>query len=75
VLETVENLVDLGYGADTRLDHAFDLILSKRDAEGRWAMEDSLNGQTWARIEAKGKPSKWVTLRALRTLRKAGRAS
>jgi hypothetical protein len=74
VLETVENLVDLGYGADSRLDRAFDLILSKRDGQGRWPLEDSLNGRTWTRIEAKGKPSKWVTLRALRTLRKAGRS-
>jgi hypothetical protein len=75
VLETVENLTGLGYGGDPRLDHAFDLILSKRDAEGRWPLEDSLNGQTWIRIEVKGDPSKWVTLRALHVLRLAGRVA
>ncbi len=75
VLEVTENLVDLGYGNDPRLADAFDLILSKRDAAGRWRLENSLNGKTWAPIEAKGKPSKWITLRALRTLRKAGRAA
>jgi hypothetical protein len=73
VLETVENLVDLGYAFDPRLDHAFDLILSKQNAEGRWPMQDSINGKTWADVEVRGQPSKWVTLRAIRTLGKAGR--
>jgi hypothetical protein len=27
----------------------------------------------WADIEVKGKPSKWITLRALRVLKAAGR--
>jgi hypothetical protein len=74
-LETVENLVDLGYGADARLDRAFDLLESKRGRDGRWRMENSVNGKTWADVEAKGKPSKWITLRALRTFQKAGRAA
>ncbi|HLF71214.1 MAG TPA: nitrogen fixation protein NifH [Dehalococcoidia bacterium] len=73
VLETTEVLVDLGYGADARLDHVFELILSKRDAGGRWPLENTLNGKMWADVETKGRPSKWVTLRALSVLRKAGR--
>jgi hypothetical protein len=35
VLETLEVLVALGYGADSRLDRAYDLVLSKRDNSGR----------------------------------------
>jgi hypothetical protein len=35
-------------------------------------MENSVNGKMWVDIEEKGKPSKWVTLRALRVLRMAG---
>ncbi len=73
VLEVTEVLVDLGFGADARLDHAFAFILGKRGATGLWPLENTLNGKTWSGIEAKGKPSKWVTLRAVRTLRKAGR--
>lgn len=73
VLETVEVLADLGYGGDSRVDHAIELIEGKRDKDGRWRLENSLNGKMWADIEGKGQPSKWVTLRALRTLRKAGR--
>jgi hypothetical protein len=73
VLETIENLVDLGYGTDTRLDAAFEFILSKRDSEDHWRMENSINGKTWADVETKGRPSKWVTLRALTVLRRADR--
>lgn len=69
VLETVAVLVELGYGADPRLSHALQFIRDKQDRQGRWKLENSLNGKTWADIEKKGKPSKWVTLRALRVLR------
>ncbi len=72
ILETAEVLVDLGYARDPRLARAFDLILSKQDSEGRWKLENSLNGKMWADIEVKGRPSKWVTLRALRLLKQAG---
>jgi hypothetical protein len=73
VLETTEVLVELGYGQDLRLANVFELILRKRDEQGRWRLENSLNGKTWVDIEEKGKPSKWVTLRALRVLQRAGR--
>lgn len=73
VLEVTEILVDLGHGQDSRLDRAFELILGKRDSDGRWHLENTLNGKMWIDVEAKGKASKWVTLRALRTLKKAGR--
>ena len=66
VLETAAVLVELGYGGDARLAPAIDLILSKQDAQGRWKLENSLNRKMWIDIEQRGKPSKWVTLRALR---------
>jgi len=69
VLETTAVLVELGYGDDPRLSNALQFILSKQDAQGRWKLENSLNGKMWADIENKGKPSKWVTLRALRVLK------
>lgn len=71
VLETADALGALGYGADPRLAHALELIAGKQDSEGRWKMENSLNGKTWVDIEGKGAASKWVTLRALRVLRRA----
>jgi hypothetical protein len=75
VLETTAVLVELGYGDDPRLDHAFQLILSKQDAQGRWKLENALNDKMWTNIEQKGKPGKWVTLRALRVLKRAGAAA
>ena len=71
VLETTEVLVELGYGDDPRLANALQLVLSKQDAQGRWKLENALSGKMWADIEQKGKPSKWVTLRALRVLKHA----
>jgi len=69
VLETTAVLADLGYGSDSRLAYAIRLILGKQDAQGRWKLENSLNGKMWVDIEKRGKPSKWVTLRALRVLK------
>ncbi len=68
VLQILEALTALGFGADPRLQNAFDWLMAKQDAQGRWTMEYTYNGKTWADIEVKGQPSKWVTLRALRVL-------
>lgn len=71
VLQNVEALSLLGYAQDPRLTRALELVKSKQDAHGRWKLEHTYNGEMWADIEAKGQPSKWVTLRALRVLRAA----
>jgi hypothetical protein len=71
VLETTAVLTELGYGDDPRLSNALQLILSKQDAQGRWKLENALSGKMWVDIEENGKPSKWVTLRALRLLKNA----
>jgi hypothetical protein len=72
VLETAAVLVEAGYGSDSRLTNVFKLIEGKQDDQGRWMLENSLNGKMWGDIEQKGRPSKWVTLRALRVLKEAG---
>ena len=41
--------------------------------DGRWALRNSFNGKTLVDIEAKGKPSKWIPLRALLALGEAAR--
>jgi hypothetical protein len=72
VLETAGVLVDLGYGDDPRLANALQFVLDKQDDRGRWKLENALSGKMWADIEEKRKPSKWVTLRALRVLKRVG---
>ncbi|MEE9514120.1 MAG: hypothetical protein V3V46_08580 [Anaerolineales bacterium] len=66
MLEILEVLSALGFAADARLDNAFQILLAKQDDQGRWPLEYTYNGKTWVDVEEKGKPSKWVTLRALR---------
>ena len=71
VLETAAVLADLGYGSDPRLAPVLQLILDKQDAAGRWKLENTLNGKMWIDVEKKGQPSKWITLRALRVLKRS----
>jgi hypothetical protein len=73
LLETLAVLVALGYGDDPRLAEVYDWLLSKQDAQGRWKLENSLNGKMWIDIEQKGAPSKWITLRVLRVLKSKDR--
>jgi hypothetical protein len=71
VLQNMEVLAALGEAKNPRLANALELILKKQDKFGRWSLEYTYNGKTWADIETKGQPSKWVTLRALRVLKSA----
>jgi hypothetical protein len=71
VLELAGIFADLGV-RDPRLDDAIALIRSKRTKDGSWLLENTFNGKTSVGIEAKGKPSKWITLRALRALKAYG---
>ena len=70
VLQNLEVLTELGLGSDERLHNALNLLLSKQDERGRWKLEYSYTGKTWSDIEEHGKPSKWVTLRAARVLKR-----
>jgi len=73
VLETLANLVALGFGGDPRLDRAMRWLLEKQDDQGRWKMQNHPNRKMWIDIEGGGRPSKWITLRALRMLKQAER--
>jgi hypothetical protein len=68
-LEILNILTGLGY-RDKRMQEAVDLVVSKQDNQGRWDLETTFNGRFQVNIEKKGKPSKWVTLNALRVLKK-----
>jgi hypothetical protein len=71
VLETMLALSEAGYATDPRLKNAIDLILSKREPDGRWRQRHTLNAKIWTNPD-RGKASKWVTLRARRVLKAAG---
>ncbi len=68
---------------DARVAEAIDLVRSKRDAEGRWPLENPhevevvnarLRDLEFDMGEREGRPSRWNTLRALRVLRWAADA-
>jgi hypothetical protein len=74
VLRGLEYLRSAGITPDARVAEAIDLVESKRDAEGRWPLENPhphhlvrrrLDAEEGA---AEGRPSRWNTLRALRVL-------
>ena len=71
LLQLVEAMVRLGYGDDARLKNALQLILSKQDASGRWALEYDYSGKTWVDFGVKKQPNKWVTYRVLQVLHSA----
>ncbi|MFC2023280.1 nitrogen fixation protein NifH [Chloroflexota bacterium] len=69
VLQIAEALTEAGFGGDPRLAATYELILGKQDHLGRCRMEYSYEGKTWFDVEERGKPSKWVTLRAMKVLK------
>lgn len=73
LLEAMLALAELGVKHQPVLDEALDHIEKKRGADGCWKMDDSLNGKMLADVERKGRPSKWITLRALIVLQDFGR--
>jgi len=68
ILELLEMFVFLGI-KDERLIDAVEIIKSKQLPDGTWKLENSNNGKMIIRIENKGKPSKWITLKALKVLK------
>jgi hypothetical protein len=68
VLEILGILTRLGYH-DERMLEAIDLLISKQDDQGKWKLRSTFNGRFQTNIEQKGKPSKWITLNALRVLK------
>ena len=68
-LEILGILTKLGY-KDEQMQETVDLVVSKQDSKGRWNLENTFNGRFQANIERKGQSSKWVTLNALKALKK-----
>jgi hypothetical protein len=72
-LEVLDTLTRIGCH-DDRMQPEVDLVLGARQPDGGWLLENTFNGKMWVNIEEKGRPSKWISLRALRTLKRLGYA-
>jgi hypothetical protein len=73
ILQIAEALAALGYGRDPRLANTLNLIRQKQDENGRWLLEDNYGYQHkwWIKFGSRGKPNKWVTIRALTVLKQS----
>ncbi|MCA1443993.1 squalene cyclase [Ensifer sp. IC4062] len=59
-----------GAGPDPRLVDAIEHVRSRRLEDGTWPLDWSPTGRVWFEVdEGPGKPSRWVTLRAMRVLK------
>jgi hypothetical protein len=69
VLRGLEYLRRAGVKPDERVAEAIEVVLSKRDADGRWPLEVRYPGVMPIEIDGGvGRASRWNTLRALRVL-------
>ncbi len=75
VLQVLEAVCDAGAAGDARLDHAFSWLAAQSDGNGRWANHYNYQGKLTRDIDRGGRPSKWVTLRALRVLKARAEAA
>jgi hypothetical protein len=70
VLRGLDYLRAAGATPDERVAEAIGLVESKRDADGRWPLENPHPGRLhFAMDEGEGRPSRWNTLRAVRVIR------
>jgi hypothetical protein len=69
ILEITGILVELGI-KDKRMAEAIEKIESKQNNKGQWNLESTFNGRYQVNIEKKDMPSKWLTYRALRVLKR-----
>lgn len=87
LLVGLDVLTRLGYGGDRRLGPALEILKEKRRSDGRWLLDkvhpDLAAGAQYSlrkkaypfALESAGKPSKWITLAALRVLKRVDRAT
>ena len=68
ILELTNLLTKLGC-RDNRMQDAVDIVLSKQQDDGKWILEHKVSYNFQVAIERKGKPSKWVTLNALKLMK------
>lgn len=68
-LDMLDVLTRLAY-KDDRMRDAVELLLSKQDKNGCWKQEKAFKSRFLIKVDPVGSESKWVTLDALRTLKR-----
>ena len=74
VLRGLEYAVNAGFKDDPRLAEAIETVESRRLSDGRWHLDVRHKDTLYEEIAgAPGEPNRWITLRALRALRRLRR--
>jgi hypothetical protein len=74
ILRGLDYLREAGVAPDERVAEAIGIVESKGDIVGQWPLEHAYHDQLLVDLgERVGRPSHWITLRALRVLRWAGK--
>jgi len=68
-LRGLDVLTKLGYIKDKGMEDAVKILMQKQTKEGKWMRGNTPSGRMQVNIETKGKPSKWITLFALKVLK------
>jgi len=69
MLRALDYFARAGAPCDKRLQDAIDILKAKRRPDGLWPLEHKYAAKVFFNMEPVGKPSRWVTLRALRVMK------
>jgi hypothetical protein len=72
LLEVLLVLGEAGVPRDATIDEGLELVCAARGADGTWTMAGGLNGKMHADLDRTGRPSPWVTYRALLACKRFG---
>lgn len=70
ILRGLSVITKLGCIWDKRIDDALEILLQKQNADGKWILESIPSVRMQTNLEQKGKPSKWITLEALKVIKR-----
>jgi hypothetical protein len=70
ILRGLSVVTKLGYSLDERIDDALEILLQKQNSDGKWILESTPSSRMQTNLEPRGKPSKWITLHALKVIKR-----
>ncbi|MDH3243618.1 MAG: hypothetical protein OEM26_03290 [Saprospiraceae bacterium] len=73
ILRALDHFQYAGLKWDDRMQPAIDVLIKKRNKDGSWNLQANHSGKLHFEMEKVGKPSRWTTLLALRTLKHFGK--
>ena len=69
ILRALDFFQDVNAPKDERMKEAIELVLKRRENNGKWKLQNLHAGRYFFEMEEVGKPSRWNTIRALRVLK------